>query len=133
MSLNDCIFQGRLTKDPELRRTQQGKAVTTFTLAVDRDYNREETDYVTIVSWGKLAEFAEQYFHKGQEALVRGRLQMRDWTDKNGNKRTSAEINAAEIHFCGPKQTQQTKPGYARAGTPEYTEIEDEDDGELPF
>jgi len=124
LSLNDCIFQGRLTKDPELRRTQTGKAVTTFTLAVDRDYNRDETDFVNFTAWGKTGEFVDQYFKRGQEALVRGRLQMRDWTDKNGNKRTAAEINVAEIHFCGPKQKTQA---------PEFEEVEDDPEDGLPF
>ena len=122
MSLNSCVFQGRMTKDPELRTTQTGKSATSFTLAVDRDYDRETCDFINCVIWGKGAEFTEKYFSKGQQALVRGSLQMREWKDKDGNKRISAEINVAEIHFCGPKQKQ------------EFTEVEGEDlDGELPF
>lgn len=130
MSLNIITIQGRLCADPDLRSTQAGKKVASFTLAVDRDFQRDEADFITCVAWEKKAEFVDQYFTKGQMALVTGRLQIRQWTDKEGGKRTAAEVVANEIHFCGPKQTPQ---GYAKSRTPDYTEIEDEDDGELPF
>lgn len=130
MSLNVITIQGRLCADPDLRSTQAGKKVASFTLAVDRDFQKDEADFIACVAWEKKAEFVDQYFTKGQMALVTGRLQIRQWTDKEGGKRTAAEVVANEIHFCGPKQTQQ---GYARTGAPEYTEIEDEDDLELPF
>ncbi len=128
MSLNIITIQGRLCADPDLRSTQAGKKVASFTLAVDRDFQRDEADFINCVAWEKKAEFVNQYFTKGQMALVTGRLQIRQWTDKEGGKRTAAEVVANEIHFCGPKQTQQ---GYAKSSTPDYTEAED--DGELPF
>lgn len=126
MSLNIITVQGRLCADPELRSTQAGKKVASFTLAVDRDFQRDEADFITCVAWEKKAEFVSQYFSKGQMALVSGRLQIRQWTDKEGGKRTSAEIVANDIHFCGPK------PDSGRADPPQFQDVQEED-GELPF
>ena len=89
--LNKIFIMGRLTRDPELRRTQNGTAVTSFTLAVDRDFKNadgaKDTDFIDVVAWRNTAEFVSKYFSKGRMAVVEGRLQLRDWTDKDGGKR----------------------------------------------
>lgn len=101
--LNKIFIMGRLTRDPELRRTQSGTPVTSFSLAVDRDYKTQsgekETDFIDVVAWRATAEFVAKYFTKGRMAVVEGRLQLRDWTDKDGNKRRSAEVVADNIYF----------------------------------
>jgi single-strand DNA-binding protein len=102
--LNRIIIMGRLTKDPELRHTQNGVAVAPFSLAVDRDFKSREsgekaTDFLDVVVWRKTAEFVSKYFTKGRMAVVEGRLQIRDWNDKDGNKRRSAEIVADNVYF----------------------------------
>ena len=107
--LNHIIIMGRLTRDPELRRTGSGVAVTSFTLAVDRDFgNREngekETDFIDCVAWRQTGEFVSKYFTKGRMAVVSGRLQIRPWTDKDGNKRRTAEIVADNVYFGDSKR-----------------------------
>lgn len=106
--LNHIDLHGRFTKDPDLRRTQAGKAVTSFTLAVDRDYKNQDgsrtADFIDCTARDKLGEIVQQWFHKGSEAVVSGRLQSRDWTDKQGNKRRSWEIVCDNVEFCGSKQ-----------------------------
>ena len=101
--LNKIILMGRLTRDPELRRTGSGTAVTSFSLAVDRDFKSQsgekETDFIDIVAWRSTAEFVSKYFTKGRMAVVEGRLQLRDWTDRDGNKRRSAEVVADNVYF----------------------------------
>lgn len=128
--LNRCIIMGRLTRSPELRRTQSGTAVTSFTLAVDRDFKgqngEKETDFIDIVAWGNTAEFLCNYFSKGRMAVLEGRLQIRDWTDKDGGKRRSAEIVADHVYFADSKRDQE-------AAAPQAFEELDEDDGNLPF
>ena len=134
--LNRCIIMGRLTRDPELRHTQAGKAVTSVTLAVDRDFKgqngEKETDFIDIVAWGNTAEFVCNYFSKGRMAVAEGRLQLRDWTDKNGNKRKSAEIQVSNIYFADSKKDEYTAPQYPQQSN-EFQEIEDEEPGNLPF
>ena len=97
------ILMGRLTRDPELRRTQSGTAVTSFSLAVDRDFKSQngekETDFIDIVARRNTAEFVSKYFTKGRMAVVEGRLQIRDWTDRDGGKRRSAEVVADNVYF----------------------------------
>ena len=107
--LNHIVLMGRLTRDPELRRTASGVSVASFSLAVDRDFgNREtgerETDFIDIVAWRSTAEFVSKYFSKGRIAVVSGRLQIRPWTDKDGNKRRSAEVVADNIYFGDSKR-----------------------------
>lgn len=107
--LNHIVLMGRLTRDPELRRTASGVAVASFSLAVDRDFgNREtgerETDFIDVVAWRGTAEFVSKYFSKGRMAVVSGRLQIRPWTDKDGNKRRSAEVVADNIYFGDSKR-----------------------------
>ena len=150
--LNHITIMGRLTRDPELRYTATQTPVTSFTLAVDRDYanretNERQTDFIDCVAW-RSAEFVSKYFQKGSLAVVSGRLQIRDWTDKEGNKRRSAEVNVDNIYFgeskrrdsdsaqntfaspyTGNDYSSQT-PNSSMAGG--FEELSD-DDGELPF
>jgi len=107
--LNHIVIMGRLTRDPELRRTGSGIAVTSFTVAVDRDFgSREsgerETDFIDCVAWRQTGEFVSKYFTKGRMAVVSGRLQIRNWTDKEGNKRRSAEVVADNVYFGDSKR-----------------------------
>ena len=126
--LNHIVLMGRLTRDPELRRTGTGLAVASFSLAVDRDFgNREsgerETDFIDIVAWRHTAEFVSKYFTKGRMAVVSGRLQIRNWTDKEGNKRRSAEVVADNVYFGDSKRdSQSTDSGYgASYGAPQQS------------
>lgn len=127
--LNNIDIQGRLTKDPELRHTQSGKAVASFTLACEQDYSsngERKTDFIDCVAWDKSGEFVARNFSKGQLILVRGRLTIRAWTDNNGNNRRTAEINVLNAYFCGSK-TQTAEP----AAEPQMTELDDDEN--LPF
>ena len=147
--LNKIILMGRLTRDPELRRTGTGTAVTSFSLAVDRDFKSQsgekETDFIDIVAWRSTAEFVSKYFTKGRMAVVEGRLPIRDWTDQDGGKRRSAEVVADNVYFGDSKRDGGDSSGYSaapayknaapsnfNAGGSDFAEI-GEDDGELPF
>ena len=154
--LNRIIVMGRLTRDPELRRTQSGLPVTSFSLAVDRDFKTQagerETDFIDVVAWRSTAEFVSRYFTKGRMAVVEGRLQVRDWQDRDGNKRRTAEIVADNIYFGdskrdggngfdaapsfgAPMSAPMSAPmgGYAApVADNQFAEI-DEEDGDLPF
>ena len=114
--LNHIVLMGRLTRDPELRRTGSGVAVASFTLAVDRDFAAQgaekETDFVDIVAWRNTAEFVSRYFTKGRMAVVTGRLQIRNWTDKEGNKRRSAEVVADNVYFGESKRGNEGASSY---------------------
>lgn len=131
--LNKIIIMGRLTRDPELRRTGSGTAVTSFSLAVDRDFKSQsgekETDFIDVVAWRNTAEFVSKYFSKGRMAIVQGRLQIREWTDKSGNKRRTAEVVADNVYFGDSKKENKEAPEYKQA---DFAEISEED-GELPF
>ena len=144
--LNSISIMGRLSSDPQLRRTASGKAVASFSVACERDFKNQQTgekgvDFIECVAWGGTAEMVEKYFHKGQMAVATGRLQLRDWTDKNGQKRRQAEILVNSIYFCGSKEsgTQSGSgddngyitPAYqAPAHSANFAELEDDD---LPF
>lgn len=141
--LNKIIIMGRLTRDPELRRTGSGTAVTSFSLAIDRDFKgqngEKETDFVDVVCWRATAEFVSKYFTKGRMAIVEGRLQIRDWTDKDGNKRRSAEVVADNVYFGDSKRDDSGGYHTAAYGAPapvdahsDFAEI-GEEDSELPF
>ena len=163
--LNKIFIMGRLTRDPELRHTQTGTAVASFSLAVDRDFKDKSTgergtDFINVVAWRQTGEFVSRYFTKGRMAVVEGRLQMRDWTDKDGNKRTAAEVVAENVYFGDSKRDGESggafAPGYsggyapapmgghsgysapapsgygAPSGVSQFAELSD-DDGELPF
>ena len=110
--LNHIVIMGRLTRDPELRRTGSGVAVTNFTLAVDRDYNpkdggEKETDFIDCNAWRGTGEFVSKYFTKGSTAIVSGRLQIRNYTDKDGNKRRAAEVVADSVYFGDSKKSSE--------------------------
>ena len=153
--LNHIVLMGRLTRDPELRRTGSGIAVASFTIAVDRDFSgkdsEKETDFIDIVAWRQTGEFVSKYFTKGRMAVVSGRLQIRNWTDKEGNKRKSAEVVADHVYFGDSKKEssggdsygnnygsnyggsygQNYAPAYQQPGE-DFKQLDD-DDAELPF
>ena len=152
--LNRIVLMGRLTRDPELRRTQSGTAVTSFSIACDRDFKSQsgekETDFIDVVAWRGTAEFVSKYFAKGRMAVVEGRLQIRDWTDREGGKRRSAEVVADNVYFGDSKRDGGDYGGSSYGGPPAYgapaagsrtsdfgggsdfAEISEED-GNLPF
>lgn len=131
--LNHISIMGRLTKDPELRRTSSGTAVASFTLAVDRDFSKEkETDFIECVAWKNTAEFVSNHFSKGKMAIVAGRLQIRKWEDKNGNKRTTAEVVADNVYFGESKSAGDKYEDAMNQPTQDYAVV-DGDDGDLPF
>lgn len=149
MALNRIVLLGRLTRDPELRHTHGGTAVASFSLAVDRDIKdrdtgERKTDFIDCVAWKGGAEFVSRYFTKGQQVVVEGRLQVRDWTDNDGNKRRSTEVHVNSVYFADSKRQSSdegNRPymgGGRRANDSEmakmgqFAEIED-DDGNLPF
>lgn len=123
--MNKAILMGRLTKDPELRTTQTGLSVCSFTVAVDRRGKEKATDFISCVAWRQTAEFISKYFTKGRMIAIVGSIQSRNYTDKNGNNRTAVEVLVDEVSFAGDKPATKTEPN-----------IDDEDlDGEedLPF
>ena len=151
--LNRIIIMGRLVRDPELRTTQSGASVTSFTLAVDRDFKSKEsgekaTDFIDVVAWRATAEFVCKYFSKGRMAVAEGRLQIREWKDKDGNPRRTAEVIAENVYFGDSKRDGATSGGDPNPGSDVYgygvppepgagassgfSEISD-DDGDLPF
>ena len=149
--LNHITIMGRLIRDPELRRTGSGVAVATFRVAVDRDYaskdgGERKTDFIDCVAWRQTGEFVSKYFAKGRMIVVDGRLEMRDWTDKEGNKRTAAEINVANAYFGDSKRDGESAGSfggntYAAPAAPAYSAptsgsdfaMLDDDDAQLPF
>ena len=144
--LNHITIMGRLTRDPELRRTGSGIAVTSFTVAVDRDFgSREsgerETDFIDCVAWRNTGEFVSKYFTKGSMAVVSGRLQIRGWTDKEGNKRRTAEVVADNVYFGESKRNGDgaaaAAPSYGTYAAPSAPASDfamlDDNDAQLPF
>lgn len=139
--LNKIDIQGRLTADPELRVTTTGKSVVSFSLACERDYAAEgqnrETDFIEVVAWGKTAEFIVRNFFKGQMAIVSGRIQVRPWEDKNGQKRRTTEIVADSIYFCGKREnageTHQSAQVAHPANTYQDYAVVDYEDEQMPF
>ena len=148
--LNHIVLMGRLTRDPELRRTGSGVAVASFSIAVDRDFSgqggEKETDFIDIVAWRNTAEFVSKYFTKGRMAVVSGRLQIRNWTDKEGNKRRSAEVVADNIYFGDSRRDGDSTGSYApftgdfgtvppapAPSTGSDFAMLEEDDNQLPF
>lgn len=148
--LNHIVLQGRFCKDPELRRTQNGTSVTSFTLAVDRDYaqnGEREADFIDCVAWRKIGEFVARNFVKGSMIVVSGRLQMRGWTDEKGNKRRTAEVVADDVYFGETRKRQEgagseavgnaypgggSGAGQDASRSGEFATLED-DDPKLPF
>lgn len=139
--LNHITIMGRLTKDPELRRTGTGVAVTSFTVACERDFGekgQKETDFIDCVAWRGTADFVNSFFKKGNMIVVSGRLQIRSWTDKNGEKRRNAEVVADNVYF-GEAKKSENESGYTgfvqNDKVPEAPQFEmlDDDDAQLPF
>lgn len=139
--LNKIFIMGRLTRDPELRTTNSGTSVASFSLAVDRNYKgadgEKETDFIDCVAWRQTGEFASKYFTKGRMAVVEGRLQIRPWTDKEGNNRRSAEVIVDNMYFGDSKRDGDTggaRPasGPVNVSANDWQEV-DEDEGDLPF
>jgi single-strand DNA-binding protein len=124
MALNHIDIMGRLVSDPELRRTPSGVAVASFTIACDRDFGQKETDFFDITAWRQTGEFVSKNFSKGKMIVVSGRLQIRKWTDKDGNKRSAPEIVAENVYFGEKKE--------ASAPASDYAMLED-DDANCPF
>jgi single-strand DNA-binding protein len=137
--LNQVTIMGRLGRDPELRRTGSGTAVTSFSLAVDRDYTgkdggERQTDWIDCVAWRNTAEFINSYFSKGRMAVVVGRLQVRDWTDDHGNKRKATEVIVDSIYFGDSKREATGSNGAPQADPPaQQFQVLDGDDETLPF
>lgn len=138
---NAICIMGRIARDPELRRTGSGKAVTSFSVACERDFKNQQTgekevDFIECVAWGGTAETIEKYFSKGRMISLTGRLQIRDWTDKNGQKRRTAEILVGNVYFCGDNKNgaqSHGEPDMAYpAQTNDYAMLEDAD-MQLPF
>lgn len=136
MALNHIVLMGRLTRDPELRHTKQGNAVASFTLAVDRNGKDQPTDFIDCVAWRQTAEFVNSYFSKGRMAVVEGRLQIREWTDRDGSKRRTAEVVADNIYFGDSKKEDPldrfTRENPCTVQDDQFAEVSD-DDGALPF
>lgn len=139
--LNKIFIMGRLTRDPELRTTNSGTSVASFSLAVDRNYKgadgEKETDFIDCVAWRQTGEFAAKYFTRGRMAVVEGRLQIRPWTDKEGNNRRSAEVIVDNMYFGDSKRDGDTggaRPasGPVNVSANNWQEV-DEDEGDLPF
>ena len=149
--LNHITIMGRLTRDPELRRTGSGVAVASFTVAVDRDFGgrdggEKETDFIDCVAWRQTGEFVSKYFTKGRMAVVSGRLQIRSWTDKDGNKRRTAEVVADNVYFGDSRREGDNVGGFAAPAAPAFGGYSaptdapasdfamlDDDDAQLPF
>ena len=148
--LNVCTIMGRLVRDPELRRTGSGIAVASFTVAVDRDFGNKdggekETDFIDCVAWRQTGEFVSKYFTKGSMAVVSGRLQIRSWTDKDGNKRRTAEVVADSVYFGESKRSNDGGNTYAAPASTGFGGYSapaapasdfamlDDDDAQLPF
>lgn len=129
MALNKIVLMGRLVAAPTLRHTQGGKAVASFTLAVDRDFDKNTTDFIDVVCWGNTADFVSSYFTKGRAAVVSGRLQIRDWTDRDGNKRKTAEVVADNVYFADSKR-ESADPLDKFTQDNKFVEVDDED---IPF
>ena len=138
--LNKCFFMGRLTRDPELRHTQAGIPVISFSLAVDRDLKdkmtgERSTDFIDVVVWRNTAEFVAKHFSKGRMAVVVGPLHIRHWEDKDGNKRRTAEVIAENVYFADSKRDPMDKPADDAnpVAYPDFSEVEDDPENPLPF
>ena len=136
--LNHITLMGRMTRDPELRHTGSGTPCANFTLAVDRDFGKnengeKETDFIDCVAWRQTGEFVSKYFTKGRMAVVSGRLQIRSWTDKDGNKRRSAEVVADNVYFGDSKNSNANTPGGNYDAPASDFAMLDNDDSLLPF
>ena len=137
MSINTAVIMGRLTADPELKTTASGLSVLSFSVAVDRNYQKEgeekAVDFINIVAWRKTAEFISKYFHKGSMIAVEGSIQTRKYEDKDGNKRTAFEILANTVSFCGKEASVTPAENSTPAESTPFTDTDTADDEGLPF
>ncbi len=136
--MNDVKLSGRLTRDPELKNTPKGVPVASFSLAVDRKFNREEADFIPITAWRKTAEFVAKHFRKGQRVIIsQGRIRVEPYTDKDGNKRTRFEVVADEVEFADSRKAPEDRPAGSMAADymtqGGFEEMEDAEGGDLPF
>ena len=136
--MNDVKLSGRLTRDPELKHTPAGVAVASFSLAVDRKFNREEADFIPIIAWRKTAEFVAKYFRKGQRVIIsQGRIRVDSYTDRDGNKRTRFEVVADEVEFADSRRAPEDRPAGSAAAdymtSGDFEELDEGDGGDLPF
>lgn len=137
--LNRITIMGRLTRDPELRHTQNDVSVASFSLAVERDYTDQSTgnrpvDFIDCVAWRGTADFISKYFSKGSMAVVSGRLQIRDWTDNNGNKRRASEVLVDNVYFGASKKESGGDADQAASAGTQFTDLDDDyNEGDLPF
>lgn len=136
--LNHMALQGRLTRDPELRTTQSGTSVCSFTVAWSEKYKETETQlFLDCTAWRSTSEMVSKYFSKGKEIIVEGKLNTEKWKDKDGNNRTSIKMTVDRVHFCGPKENGDTCNTYHPAGAGVDVRADDfpevDEDGELPF
>ena len=129
--INNVVIMGRLTKDAEERKTNSGKSVCSFCVALDDRFDKEKTHFVDVIAWNKTAEFICKYFHKGSMIAIQGRLTTRTWEDKNGTKRKAVEIVADEVSFCGDKKSDTSHSAdVAPPADGDYRDIPEDD---LPF
>lgn len=149
--LNKIILQGRLARDPEMRTTQSGKSIASFTLAVERDFapqgQQKETDFINCTAWNGTADFVAKYFSKGSMATLCGSLQIQSYTDRDGNKRSAPNVNIENVYFAGEKRAEKSKDSEKNKSTAKgksaysskpaakqtFEEMEDATDDELPF
>ncbi|TQI68976.1 single-stranded DNA-binding protein [Clostridium sp. KNHs216] len=147
--MNTIIIKGRLVRDPEMRHTDSGKSVTNFSVAVNRRFQKDKADFFNVTAWEKTGEFVDKYFHKGQEIAVQGEMQSREYTDRDGNKRTAWDVIASNVEFCGSKSDSEGNSGgsyqpvthapdippdapqYAKGDTGDFEQMPIDDD--LPF
>lgn len=136
--VNSAVIMGRLTSDPELRTTSSGLSVTSFTVAVDRNYKKDETDFINVTAWRQTADFVTKFFRKGSMIAIQGHIETRNYEDKNGNKRTAVEIIADNVSFCGDKANKDNLPNPFKNGSDVAKNedlsisVEEDSDG-LPF
>lgn len=137
MSINVAVIMGRLTADPELKTTASGLSVLSFSVAVERNYQKDGeekvVDFINVVAWRKTAEFVSRYFHKGSMIAVEGSIQTRNYEDKNGNKRTAVEILANTVSFCGKEANSTPVENSTPAESVPFTDTDTADDEGLPF
>lgn len=135
--MNQCQLLGRLTRDPELRHTPEGTPVASFSLAVDRRFNRDKADYITIIAWRNTAEFVAKHFRKGARVALVGSIQTRSWEGDDGKRHRAVEVVADSVYFADSKQAPADRPAGSMAADymaqEGFEDVTDEDDGDLPF
>jgi len=134
--MNKVIFMGRLTADPEMKTTQSGAVICNYSIAVDRRFKKEgqpTADFFNCVAFSKTAEFVSKWFAKGKMILVEGSMQNRSWDDDKNNKHYRTELIVDSVYFCGDRKTEETSPSGSTNNAPAVPDIDEDDDGDLPF